>query len=176
MDNILLNSACNERYRLRVRIGLIFLFAAYVIFSRYFHNANPVFYWLFFLLIRPAVFSYILSFFFIESMDDRPVFQHKKIKFSFFMPFLKIGLLFLFFLFLCLFSTSIILARDGHKELYLDLISNFIAIFSFFWLAACIFEKNKVGAAFKMALKAIVKYPAFYVGFFYFFFFRYYCV
>lgn len=168
MDVLLQGSVSNKNDRLRGRIGLVFLFTIYIVIFRYFCGLNPIFYWLFFLLIKPAVSSFILSFFFIESIDDRRIPQHKDIRFSFFIPFLKVGILFWMFLFVGLFIASIMLAGQEQKELYLDLGSNFIIILSYFWLTACIFEKNRLGKAFKSAVKTAVKYPAFYAGFFIF--------
>ncbi|MFH1691184.1 MAG: hypothetical protein ABIC68_01230 [Candidatus Omnitrophota bacterium] len=168
MDVLSQGSACNKDNRLRRRLGLIFFFAAYVISFRYFSNLSSVSYLLFFLLIRPIIFSFVLSFFFIESIDGDRISQHSKIRFSFCIPFFKIGLLFLVFFFGSLVVAGIMLAASEQKELYLDLMSNFLVIFSYFWLVACIFEKNKIGKAFKSAVKTAVKYPAFYVGFFIF--------
>lgn len=168
MDTIRLESSRNKSYRLRVRIGLIFIFALYVICYRYFYSVNPFFYWIFFLFVRPALFSFILSFFFIESTDDRQIVLHRKIRFSFFSSFLRISLIFWFFLTICLFLCSLMLNVNEQKDLYLDLISNFIVVLNYFWLAASIFEKNKICPAFKTALKTALKYPAFYTCFFIF--------
>lgn len=152
-----------EAFSVFKRPILIIVLTAYGTLYQYLSKVNPTALLPFSFLLKPIIYSYIISYFFIEAVEPQRINEHKRIAFLYYFPFLKIGIIYLAIaiLFSVILAIFIPFAKDN--QLLTNLFSGFIYAFYPFWITSCVFEKNKIWGSLKKSLKIIGSYPMFYL-------------
>ncbi|MBI2877605.1 MAG: hypothetical protein HYY20_12060 [Candidatus Tectomicrobia bacterium] len=111
-----------------------------------------------FLFLAPIVYSYILSYFFIETVDYEKIPEHRKVVFLCYFPFFKIILTY----FAISLPIGFVMVNHAQSLLH-DTIPSFVLIFFYFWMISCVFFNNKLWISFKNSFRAALSHSILYI-------------